>query len=159
MIRNEGNQIQARITLPESLRSDDNRVGPNNQLTFKIISEWIKVQGLDEYTEKGLIDIAAKYPTSALRSFRRNFNIMIARVREQRRKDQNATYNQKQTVDNDAEFSLENDSEEEKLDISCDLDKEEVAKITVSPKVDTSSNVQNLLNELEEDSDEDNNLG
>jgi hypothetical protein len=88
MSRREGNQIQAKITLPDNLKSEDIRVGPNVQLTFEMISEWIKIQGFDEYTEQGLINLAAHYPTSALKSFRRNFNLMIARVREQRKKDQ-----------------------------------------------------------------------
>lgn len=56
-------------------------------LTFDAICDLIRRQKLDEYTTNGLIEMAAKYPTQAYPSFRRNFNLMIQRVREQRRKD------------------------------------------------------------------------
>jgi len=88
MARREGNAIQAKILVPDRLKSEDHRVGPNRQLTFGVISDWIRLQGFDEYTENGLIELAAQYPTSALKSFRKNFNLMIARVREQRRREQ-----------------------------------------------------------------------
>jgi len=58
-------------------------------LTFDIITDWIKKQGLDEYTTNGLIELASRYPTQALPSFRRNFNLMIQRVRQKRREEQN----------------------------------------------------------------------
>ena len=83
----EGNQIQAKILIPGHLK-DKTRKGPNRQLTFEIVSSWIKIQGLDDYTTNGLIEIAAKYPTNALQRFRKNFNLMIARVRQQRREEQ-----------------------------------------------------------------------
>lgn len=81
------NQINAKIFIPGHLK-DSKRVGPNRQLTFEIISDWIKLQGLDDYTTTGLIEMASKYPTTALQSFRRNFNLMIARVRQKRREEQ-----------------------------------------------------------------------
>jgi len=83
----EGNQIQSKILIPGHLK-DKTRKGPNRQLTFEVVSDWIKIQGFDEYTTNGLIGLAAKYPTNALGSFRRNFNLMIARVRQQRREEQ-----------------------------------------------------------------------
>lgn len=58
-------------------------------LTYETIVSWIKLQGLDEYTTNGLIDMAAQYPTQALPSFRRNFNLMIERVRQKRKKEIN----------------------------------------------------------------------
>ena len=67
--------------------------GPRKLLTFDMISDWIRVQGFDEYTTNGLIDLAARYPTQALPSFRRNFNLMIARVRAKRQKEQNQPLN------------------------------------------------------------------
>lgn len=82
-----GNQISAKTFVPSSV-PDKTRKGPNRQLTFEIVSNWIRLQGLDEYTTNGLIEIAANYPTTALTSFRKNFNLMIARVRQQRRKEQ-----------------------------------------------------------------------
>lgn len=63
--------------------------GPKKLLTFEMISEWIRMQGFDEYTTNGLIELASRYPTQALPSFRRNFNLMIARVRAKRQEEQN----------------------------------------------------------------------
>jgi len=57
------------------------------QLTFEMISEWIRLQGFDEYTTEGLIKLAANYPTQALPTFRKNFNLMIQRVRQQRKQE------------------------------------------------------------------------
>lgn len=61
--------------------------GPLRQLTLERVSQWIKLQGFDEYTTEGLIAMAAKYPTQALPSFRKNFNLMIQRVRAQRKNE------------------------------------------------------------------------
>ncbi len=82
-----GNQINAKVSIPNH-HQDKTRKGPNRLLTFEIISSWIKLQGMDEYTTNGLIALAATYPTQALPSFRRNFNLMIARVRQQRQQEQ-----------------------------------------------------------------------
>lgn len=101
MAKREGNAIQAKIMLPDRLKSDDHRVGPNRQLTFETISEWIRLQGFDEYTENGLVELAASYPTSALKSFRRNFNLMLARVRENRRKEQQREENINDAINSD----------------------------------------------------------
>ncbi|CAE7860216.1 unnamed protein product [Symbiodinium microadriaticum] len=38
------------------------------QLTFDIVKDWIKVQGFDEYTTNGLIEMAAKYPTQVAKA-------------------------------------------------------------------------------------------
>jgi hypothetical protein len=65
----------------------------SRMLTFEMICEWIKLQGFDEYTTNGLIELAAKYPTQALPSFRKNFNLMIERVRAKRKKEQNDLIN------------------------------------------------------------------
>jgi len=81
----EAQQIQAKVYVPGK--------GPGSKvqrpLTLEMISEWIRLQGFDEYTTNGLIELAGKYPTQALPSFRRNFNLMIQRVRAQRKKEQN----------------------------------------------------------------------
>ena len=69
--------------------------GPSKLLTLDMISEWIRLQGFDEYTTKGLIELASKYPTQALPTFRRNFNLMIARVRAKRQEEQNQPLNEK----------------------------------------------------------------
>jgi hypothetical protein len=56
-------------------------------LTLDRISEWIRLQGFDEYTTNGLIELAERYPTQALPSFRKNFNLMIQRVRQKRKQE------------------------------------------------------------------------
>ena len=95
-----GNMVDVKVKVPSKGRFKGDNV-LQRQLTFDIISDWIKVQGFDEYTTNGLIELAAKYPTQALPSFRRNFNLMVARVRgkrklEQRGIEQNANSNQKE---------------------------------------------------------------
>jgi hypothetical protein len=72
--------------------------GPRKLLTFDMISDWIRMQGFDEYTTNGLIDLASRYPTQALPSFRRNFNLMIARVRAKRQEEQNPPSNTPEEV-------------------------------------------------------------
>lgn len=79
----EPTSIKAKIYVPGKSSSRLQR-----PLTLGVISEWIKLQGFDEYTTNGLIELASRYPTQALPSFRENFNIMIERVRQKRRKEQ-----------------------------------------------------------------------
>lgn len=88
------NDIKTTVHIP-SHEEDKTRKGPNRQLTLGIIIEWIKIQGLDDYTTNGLIQLASKYPASALPSFRRNFNLMIARVRQSRKEEQTETNKEK----------------------------------------------------------------
>lgn len=95
-----GNTVDVKVKVPSKGRFKGDNV-LQRQLTFDIISEWIKVQGFDEYTTNGLIELASKYPTQALPSFRRNFNLMVARVRgkrklEQRGIEENANSNPKE---------------------------------------------------------------
>lgn len=56
-------------------------------LTLDKVCEWIRRQEFDEYTTNGLIEIASKYPTNALWQFRKHFNLMVGRVRAQRRRE------------------------------------------------------------------------
>jgi hypothetical protein len=56
-------------------------------LTLERVIEWIERQELDEYTTKGLVEMASKYPSHALPSFRKNFNLMVQRVRAKRKKE------------------------------------------------------------------------
>lgn len=84
----EGNQINAIVSYGDVNDDKFRKRGPNQVLDFKTISDWIRLQGLDEYTTQGLIDLAASYPDSALHVFRRNFNLMISRVRDKRKKEQ-----------------------------------------------------------------------
>jgi hypothetical protein len=79
---------------PTSVNAKVSMPGGSNRrfeipLTFDMICKWIKLQGLDEYTTNGLIELASRYPTQALPGFRKNFNLMIERVRSKRRKEQN----------------------------------------------------------------------
>jgi hypothetical protein len=76
----EPTSIKASVYIPGKAKSKLQR-----QLTLEIISGWIKLQGFDEYTTNGLIELASRYPTQALPSFRRNFNLMIERVRAKRK--------------------------------------------------------------------------
>lgn len=84
----EPTSIKAQVFIPGKGRSKLNRL-----LTLDTISDWIKLQGFDDYTTNGLIDLASKYPTQALPSFRRNFNLMIERVRAKRRAEQQGLQN------------------------------------------------------------------
>lgn len=80
----EASRMQVKVDIGQS-----NRPGPQKLVTLGRVVEWIRKQDFDEYTQNGLIDLAATYPTSALPSFRRNFNLMIQRVRAKRKKEQN----------------------------------------------------------------------
>ena len=86
---NEPNSIRASVYVPG--KGEGSRL--QKKLTLGIICDWIRIQGLDEYTTQGLIDLASNYPTQALPSFRRNFNLMIERVRQKRRKEMNERQN------------------------------------------------------------------
>jgi len=65
----------------------------SQMITLESIIESIKAQGLDDYTTNGLIEIASRYPANALISFKKNFNVMIRRVRAQRQKEQHGEFN------------------------------------------------------------------
>lgn len=81
----EAQQIQAKVSVP----GKETRAPFKPALTLEIICHWIKLQGLDDYTTNGLIALARSYPTQALPSFRKNFNVMIQRVRAKRKAEQN----------------------------------------------------------------------
>lgn len=86
-----GNEIKTQVFIPNQERKTRGvaQYPPGRLMTLDVICEWIRLQALDDYTTNGLIELAGKYPTQALPSFRRNFNLMIARVRENRKKEQN----------------------------------------------------------------------
>ena len=56
-------------------------------VTLEHVISWIRALEIDEYTTNGLIDVAKNYPAAALPMFRRNINLMIQRVREQRKRE------------------------------------------------------------------------
>lgn len=86
----EAQGISTKIYVPgqDGYRPIGGRSGLRRQLTLDTVKEWIKLQGFDEYTTNGLIELASRYPTQALPSFRKNFNLMIQRVRAKRRQEQ-----------------------------------------------------------------------
>jgi hypothetical protein len=77
----EASSIKTQVYMPGKGKSS--HVG--RQLTLDVIADWIRMQGFDEYTTNGLIELAERYPTQALPHFRRNFNLMIQRVRAKRK--------------------------------------------------------------------------
>lgn len=79
----EAQTIKAQVFMP----GREGSRGMQPQLTLKKVSEWIRLQGLDEYTTEGLIELAGRYPTQALPSFKKNFNLMIQRVRQKRKQE------------------------------------------------------------------------
>ena len=100
------NQINAKIDIPEKFKiHDKKRVGPNRQLTLERVISYIQKHGFDEYTTNGLIDLASSYPTNALPSFRKNFNLMIARVRQKRKEEQHELENKTERKPNGEENS------------------------------------------------------
>jgi hypothetical protein len=56
-------------------------------ITLDRIKEWIDTLPYDDYTKKGLIELASRYPTAALPSFKKNFNVMVQRVFKKRREE------------------------------------------------------------------------
>jgi len=82
---NDLSSIRAKVYVPGK-----NTRPIQRPLTLEMVCEWIKLQGFDEYTTNGLIEMASRYPNQALHSFRLNFNLMIERVRAKRKKEMNA---------------------------------------------------------------------
>ena len=89
----EAQQIRASVYVP----GDTKRPRFQRQITLDIICDWIRKQGLDDYTTQGLIRLAERYPTQALPNFRRNFNVMIQRVRQQRKQEQTQPIDERPT--------------------------------------------------------------
>lgn len=83
----EASHIQVKVSLGQNDTKNFSKM-----VTLERVIEWIKRQELDDYTTKGLIEAASKYPTAALSSFHKNFNIMLQRVRAKRKLAQGETY-------------------------------------------------------------------
>lgn len=81
-----GNQVNLGLTIFGDTSQRKGVVRP--QLTLDRVIRWIKSQELDEYTTQGLIELASKYPTHALPMFRRNFAVMLSRVRAKKAKEE-----------------------------------------------------------------------
>jgi hypothetical protein len=68
---------------------DSNRKSNISRLfTLETLIQWINLLELDDYTRNGLVEIASRYPATALPYFKKNINLMIQRVRAKRIKDQ-----------------------------------------------------------------------
>lgn len=118
-----GNEIKTEILIPGKTKQAHGvaQYPTGRLMTLEVITEWIRLQGLDEYTTQGLIEIAGRYPTQALPSFRKNFNLMIARVRAKRQEEQNQPTNETEEVQSEdwsTDMSMEDlvIAEEEKED-------------------------------------------
>ncbi len=79
----EASEINISISTGDNSSSKFSRM-----VTLERVIAWINRQGLDDFTTKGLIEAASRYPTTALPSFRKNFNLMLQRVRAKRKKEQ-----------------------------------------------------------------------
>jgi hypothetical protein len=88
----------SRLSISVSADSIRRQNSVGKMLTLERIVDYIEKQGLDEYTTKGLIEEASKYPHQALGSFRQNFNLMIQRVRARRKREQQGVENEKQEI-------------------------------------------------------------
>lgn len=91
-----GNEIKTEVFMPGKTKQARGmaQYPAGRLMTLGTITEWIRLQGLDEYTTQGLVELAGRYPTQALPSFRKNFNLMIARVRTKRQEEQNQPINE-----------------------------------------------------------------
>ena len=81
------NQVNISINMPGNDGDGKPKRPVRRMVTLELAKEWIYSLGFDEYTTKGLIEIAGKYPTSSLPSIKRNLNTMLARVRSNRTKE------------------------------------------------------------------------
>jgi hypothetical protein len=94
----EAQGINAKVYVPGEngqYKKIGGRSGLKRLLTLDDLIKMIKLQGLDEYTTNGLIELASRYPTQALPTFRRNINLMIQRVRSKRKLEQRGDENAK----------------------------------------------------------------
>jgi hypothetical protein len=77
-----------KVTMPGD---EDNVHGRNTArplVTLERVVSWIRSLELDEYTTDGLIKTAENYPHGALSLFRKNFDTMLARVRQKRSQEE-----------------------------------------------------------------------
>lgn len=79
-----------KLSVSVNAQQQDNALRPkaSRMITHERVADWIRKQELDDYTTQGLIELSSRYPIGALVSFRRNFNLMIQRVRAKKKKEQ-----------------------------------------------------------------------
>jgi len=75
------------LSVSVSAGSNGKRGSVSRMLTLERVIEWINHQKLDEFTTNGLVALASKYPDNALPLFKKNFNLMLQRVRATRQKE------------------------------------------------------------------------
>ena len=84
----EAKNMNFKVTMPGD---EDNVHGRNTAkplVTLDRVVLWIRSLELDEYTTDGLIKTAENYPHGALSLFRKNFDTMLARVRQKRSQEE-----------------------------------------------------------------------
>ena len=84
----EAKNMNFKVTMPGD---EDNVHGRNTArplVTLDRVISWIRSLELDEYTTDGLIKTAENYPHGALSLFRKNFDTMLARVRQKRSQEE-----------------------------------------------------------------------
>ena len=84
----EAKNMNFKVTMPGD---EDNVHGRNTArplVTLERVVSWIRSLELDEYTTDGLIKTAENYPHGALSLFRKNFDTMLARVRQKRSQEE-----------------------------------------------------------------------
>ena len=81
----EVGKMDFHISMPNN-HDPDRSTKPGRLLTLDQVISWIQRQELDDPTTQGVIKIISKYPTHALPSVRKNFSILVSRVRAEIRK-------------------------------------------------------------------------
>ena len=84
----EAKNMNFKVTMPGD---EDNVHGRNTArplVTLDRVISWIRSLELDEYTTDGLIKTAENYPHGSLPMFRKNFDTMLARVRQKRSQEE-----------------------------------------------------------------------
>ena len=81
----EANKMNFRVTLPgDDEKTHNQRNTARPMITLDKVVSWVRSLDLDEYTTNGLIKLAEGYPYGSLPMFRKNFDVMLARVRQTR---------------------------------------------------------------------------
>ena len=100
-----------KMNVAVTMESHGRRTKVGRLLTLDMVIQWIKLQELDEYTTKGLIELASKYPTQALPLFRKNFNLMLQRVRAKRKLEQRGEIDEQPQQNNEqAECAIQTEA-------------------------------------------------
>jgi hypothetical protein len=88
----EPNKLAFKISNDQQ-QENSKRPKANRVVTHERVAEWIRRQGLDQLTTEDLIELSSRYPVGALASFKKNFHLMIQRVRATQRKEKTGVPN------------------------------------------------------------------